>query len=279
VSTFLEKVAQHQDIREFHAPYREFQSFAYTKVMRSHLRESIDAAHWEDIMDARGWQLAADVLKSELRALVSKSPCFQKYSHQTQPDSPDSVDSLSQFEPNIKQCAPRWMFLFNAATECSQDSKSAGPKIVTMAVLTHMQQPIKSTNFATILGLYMYHSGAKRRIIDCLSRLGLSISYKTISRIMKTVSAEQRKKVRTLGRDPISLVAYDNYDFAVGRRGERAGDKREHRSIVTALSFRGQEIPAEGLRQSMWRPKNPPQRSLNRERFETGYGVVECKEN
>ena len=68
---------------------------------------------------------------------------------------------------------------------------------------------------------------------------------------MAAASTEQREQVRVFGSDPTSLVAYDNYDFAVGRRGERTGDHREHRSIVTALSFSNQNIPANGLHQSM----------------------------
>lgn len=257
VSTLLSMLARHRDRSELREPYREFQNFAYVGVMKSDLRESVTPKQWQEIMEAQGWDLAAEALGSELRALISHAPSFQKYSHSAEPDQRDSINSLSLLQPAIEQHAPRWMYLLNSAAGSQEQPKPTGSHVVIMSILTHTLQPINSTNFATKMGLYLYQGGARRRVMDSMARLGLSRSYKTIHRILQSVSERQRQQVRVFGKNSASLVAYDNYDFAVGRRGERTGDQREHRSIVTALSFSGQNIPAEGLRQSMWRPEIP----------------------
>lgn len=257
LSTFLERLAQNRDRKEFRGPFRDFQDFAYIRVMREDLRGSITAPQWQEIMDTQGWQLAAEALGSELSALVSHAPSFQKYSHTAEPGQRDSINSLSLLQPAIEQHAPRWMYLLNRASEHQLQSKPTGSHVVIMSILTHTLQPLNSTNFATIMGLYLYQGGARKRVMDSMARLGLSRSYRTIHRVLQSISERQKQQVRIFGKTPASLVAYDNYDFAVGRRGERTGDQREHRSIVTALSFSGQNIPAEGLRQSMWRPEIP----------------------
>lgn len=255
ISTLLEKLAQCRDLPKFRLPYREFQDFAYTRVMKSDLRDTISSTQWQGIMDAKGWQLAAQTLDSELQTLTSQSPCFQKYTPIAGSDGSDLTETLSLLRPSIKQHAPRWTYLFDSTTESRSNKASKEPQIVILSLLTHMQQPYKSSYFATVLGLYLYHGGVRRRVLECMAHLGLSRSYKTIHRIMAVASAEQRKQIRIFGRDPATVVAYDNYDFAVGRRGERTGDHREHRSIVTALSFSNQHIPTNGLRQSMWHPE------------------------
>lgn len=267
-ATLLRTLAQHREAQEFRLRFKEFQNFAYMEVMTGELCETIPDSCWENILDAQGWQRMAAVLKSELNTLISESPAFQahqKNSLNKNSDFRSSIDTLIALQPDIEQHAPQWVRLLDDTTEKKRpqqrqsQSKSpvVGPNVVILSILTHRLQPIKSTNFATLMGLYLYQGGARRRVIDTTARLGLSRSYKTIHRLLGDLSETQRQQVRAFGKNPATQTAYDNYDFAVGRRGERAGDQREHRSIVTALSFNGQCIPESGLQQAMWHPEIP----------------------
>ena len=87
--------------------------------------------------------------------------------------------------------------------------------------------------------------------MDSITYLDLNRFYTTIYCIIRDISERQKQQVCTFNKNPTSLVAYDNYDFVIGRRDERTSDQREHRSIITTLSFSGQNIPAKDLRQSM----------------------------
>ena len=82
------------------------------------------------------------------------------------------------------------------------------------------------------------------------------MSYSTLQRRMSSLSDEARRKIRTIGRASTTVVTYDNFVFAEGRRGERIGDVREFRSITTALIFEGQGLGVTVLRQNMWQPEN-----------------------
>ena len=121
-----------------------------------------------------------------------------------------------------------------------------------------MLRPNTSTNFQSVMGLCIYQGGARRRVLDTLCHLGLTMSYSTLQRRMSSLSDEARRKIRTIGRASTTVVTYDNFVFAEGRRGERIGDVREFRSITTALIFKGQGLGVTVLRQNMWQPENYP---------------------
>ena len=121
-------------------------------------------------------------------------------------------------------------------------------------MLCHKLRPNKATNIQSVLGLYIYQGGARRRVLDTLCHFDLTMSYTTLQRRMLSLIKEAERKVQMLGQGSNMNLTYDNFDFAEGKRGERTGDNRDVRSITTALIFQGQGFDAGALRQDMWRP-------------------------
>ena len=101
-----------------------------------------------------------------------------------------------------------------------------GRQITILSLFCHMLRPNTSINFQSVMGLYIYQGGARRRVLDTLCHLGLTMSYSTLQRHMSSLSDEARRKLRTIGRASTTVVTYDNFVFAEGRRGERIGDVR-----------------------------------------------------
>ena len=81
------------------------------------------------------------------------------------------------------------------------------------------------------------------------------MSYNTIQRRMKGLTHEAGRKVCTVGQAPSGVLTYDNFEFSESKRGERAGDQRTFRSIITYLTIEGRGFDCGRLEQSMWRPQ------------------------
>ena len=162
--------------------------------------------------------------------------------------------------------APRWLDpIQRVCCDAHRDESThpqraipVGRQLTILSLFGHMLPLNTSTNFQSVMGLYIYQGGARRRVLDTLCQLGLTMSYSTLQRRMSSLSDEARRKIRTIGRASTTVVTYDNFVFAEGRRGERIGDVREFRSITTALIFEGQGLGVTVLRQNMWQPENYP---------------------
>lgn len=233
-ATLLSKLAQHRHMSEFRKPYNEFQAFAYRDVMSGPLRETISSQSWEYILDGQGWRRVAAVLGAELSTLVSRAPAFQKYSAEARPDRRSAIDSLPHLQPAIEEHAPTWVNLLNQVTgkpAQRRRGEASGLHVVIMSTLAHTAQPIKSLNFATLMGIYLYQGGARRRVMDVLARLGLCMTYKSIHRLLGDISGEQRKQVCKFGKDPATVTAYDNYSWPAGR-----ADRRPARASLNSYS-------------------------------------------
>lgn len=211
----------------------------------------------EDALRAWGWAAAGQVLKRELHALMA-CPAFGKFVMATDEEKHRSVDVLSNALPAIQTSAPRFVALLEDVCGRPKGSKQLDRRYaVIMALLTHYIRPHRSNIIQSALGLYIYQGGARRRVIDCLARLGLMVSYPTILRYQEKMSKSAAEKVRLIGSSPNAIVTYDNFDFLESRRGERAGDTQESKSITTALTFIGQMLPPSGLTPDLWQPNIP----------------------
>ena len=256
--TFLRALTKHRHQHRVRSAHKKFVAYAYEEAIACpEAQHLISGRGWANFMELKGWQLTTTTLREELKALVAE-PCFGQY----RPDSTsteNSIESLTFFENAMKARAPRWMSLFSGACGVNEAQITVGRKIVLLSILANLLAPKNSTNFGTILGLYLYQGGARRRVIQTLNRCGLSRSYQTLQRCMAQLSESGERQVREVGRTPAAIVTYDNFEFAEGKRGERIGDTRQFRSITTALVFTGQLIPPHGLRRDMWRPRIPLQ--------------------
>ena len=121
-----------------------------------------------------------------------------------------------------------------------------------------LMRPGRSTNFPTTMGLYLYEAGVRRRALDSLSRLGFVPSYTTITRRLNEARRFAEEQVKAVGRDPISVLTWDNFEFKERRRGERSGDHATFRSITTALVIESRVSMSKPLAPGMWRPRTFP---------------------
>jgi hypothetical protein len=106
-----------------------------------------------------------------------------------------------------------------------------------MITLCHRLRSKFFTNFSSCLELYLYQDDARRRVIDILNKLDLTISYDTIFRRLTFLVAEIERRVVTLRRLFSTIVTYDNFDYVVSRREKRVENAREVKFITTTLIF------------------------------------------
>src|SRR5271155_2794375 len=94
-----------------------------------------------------------------------------------------------------------------------QCQKAAASRIVTIiSILCFSQHRNTCTGFQTTLGLYLHSNGVKRQQMNLLSRLGLTISYQTIIRLIKEQSVRAADQVKSMGQCNTSVTAYDNFE-------------------------------------------------------------------
>lgn len=86
--------------------------------------------------------------------------------------------------PDVKRFAPDLWALISQFTErvSTAEAQDTGDSaILAICVsLAHLLHPRKSNNFQVLLGIYFHGLGAKRRLIEILAALGLTISYDRI---------------------------------------------------------------------------------------------------
>ena len=182
-----------------------------------------------------------------------------------------TLDWIKQVMPVIQELAPRWLELIERAT---QETRPRNPTainlqtgdeafnirrtVIIFGILSHLMRPNRSTNFQTVLGLYLYQGGARRRVLDTQCQLGLIMSYSTLQRRMEKLTGKAERQVQLVGQTLSGVITYDNFDFAEGKRGESAGDQRVFRSITTCLAIVGRAFEGGPLYQHMWQPHSCP---------------------
>ena len=162
----------------------------------------------EIFLQERGWGWATETLRVEIKALAEHS-AFGLFQPPSEEVELGSVEPIKLAVRAIEQLAPQWLAVIDGA--CRETSlrdpqttvKSlslAQRTVIIFAFLCHMMRPKKSTNLQTIIGLYLYQGGARRRVLDTLNQLGLIVSYDTLQRRMKSLTGEAERQVRLLGQ-------------------------------------------------------------------------------
>jgi len=130
-----------------------------------------------------------------------------------------------------------------------------GPRqVIWTAMFMFSMQRKKCNSLPRLFGMYFVNSGVKKRVVDTLSTIGLCVSYSTVHECMKGVADVAEAQVRILGPHNTRLNAYDNYDFAEHKHGERLGQRKKFVTLTNGVLVAGQHMPPTGLYQSMWRP-------------------------
>ena len=124
--------------------------------------------------------------------------------------------------------------------------------LVLLFTLCYRLHSKKFSNFQIIFALYLYHEDARRRVIDSLYFLSLTLSYKSILRHLSRLTENAQNRIKSIERLFITMLIYDNLDYAEDRRDERVDEIRTFRSITSALLFEIHELDAISLIKNMW---------------------------
>lgn len=244
----------------------QFLNFAFTDLPVREDFESVIGGRRVNIMNKWGWAWASDVLRLEIKALADHR-LFGPFHAPSAPGDLGSLESLQGAPEVVTELAPQWLKLIErACVEArprERDAPAGGLPIARKAVVLfakfcNMMRPNRSNNFQTVMGLYLYQGGTRRRVMETLGQLGLVVSYRTILRRMEGLVVNAESNIRRVGQAPHTTVSWDNFEFTERKRGERIGDEETFRSITTALIIDSRLTGRGPLLQAMWQPEVHP---------------------
>ena len=96
----------------------------------------------------------------------------------------------------------------------------------------------KSNALQSILGIFLQSVHAPQKVIDILSRIGISISSNTVNAAIRSLSAESQNTLRALGQSMLACYAYDNFDVDLKSQvplAEKSNDTLKH--LTSGLLF------------------------------------------
>lgn len=221
-------------------------------------------------MDQKGlhpWcvEIVAETLRREIVALA-RHPSFGNFNCDTQTIGKDVEARISGAIEATVEKAPTWLCIINTSGNSRRSNQTirmtaemnhqtAKDTILVFSRLCQLLQARKSDGIPALLGIYLYEGGAKTRTIDTFSRLGLCLTSKVVLKRIHALEKAAEQSVRELGRDPSSVVTWDNFEFREGRRGERTGDQAQFRSITTAMITQNRCEDSRPLKSSDWQPE------------------------
>jgi hypothetical protein len=183
---------------------------------------------------------ALDLGSNELRKEVERlgdMPPFNKYD----PAKSGGFDALDmdQVLQTIQERAPLLLQLIRAIMAPKfqryyQRQKEPAARIVTIiSILCFSQRQNTCTGFQTTMGLYLHSSGVKHQQIELLGRLGLAVSYHTITGVIKEQSVRAAEQVKDMGQSDASVTAYDNFEVMEGVKEQRIDHQCTFHSVTT----------------------------------------------
>jgi hypothetical protein len=132
----------------------------------------------------------AKVIRSELDVLNTKVKVFGRFDPTMNPEELNLRDVLR----GIKEHAPNTFRLLNQAAESrkrqgqDEEHDPHGRIVTVVSILGLGRARITANYFARILGLYLYTAGIPRRALTLLNNLGVTDSYNSIRRAVKTIT-------------------------------------------------------------------------------------------
>ncbi|KAF7373720.1 hypothetical protein MSAN_00583000 [Mycena sanguinolenta] len=151
--------------------------------------------------------------------------------------------SMEQLAAEIEAEAP---FLWAALTALAEPDQSTrrerdgaarrnkGLVFTTICALISVLRSQKANNFQLVIGLFLLGSGASKREMEVLAHAGLSVSYASIIKHVKTLSKEGLEKIREVCRTSMVQVVWDNLNIAFKVSAERLNAKSHFDSGTTS---------------------------------------------
>lgn len=87
----------------------------------------------------------------------------------------------------------------------------------------------RSNALQSILGIFLQSTHTPQKVIDTLSRIGISISTDSINAAIRSLSAESQNTLRSIGKSLLASYAYDNFDVDLKSQVPQA--EKSHESL------------------------------------------------
>ena len=87
--------------------------------------------------------------------------------------------------------------------------------------------------------------------LDPLASLGVTVSYKTVHRILERLGKNGSNTLARAGQWESAVTAYDNFEQVESIKSQRLDENSTFHSITTRELVEGADIPVRGLRQDM----------------------------
>ncbi|KAF9976372.1 hypothetical protein BGZ65_007864 [Modicella reniformis] len=151
-----------------------------------------------------------------------------------------TVDKVQKFKlryitKRFEIYAPNVLRLLRGLTKvdeaASKDPDAIIPTIGSMLVFLRNR---RANFFQANTGLYVFSKGAPRRLIDFLSRLGISVSHQSILRGMESLSKDAQQRLRAEVREKAWYLVYDNINMACRKYDQRLTNQDSFESGTTA---------------------------------------------
>jgi hypothetical protein len=181
--------------------------------------------------------LGNNELRKEVERLGDIAP-FNKYDPASENSGFDGLD-MDQTLHTIQEQAPLLLQLIRSimapvSQRVYRRQKEPAARIVTIiSILCFSQRQNTCTGFQTTLGLYLHSKGVKRQQIELLGELGLAVSYKTITQVIKEQSDQAAMQVKGMGQCDACVTAYDNFEVMEGVKEQQVDHQSTFHSVTT----------------------------------------------
>jgi len=153
-----------------------------------------------------------------------------------------ATKALQSLGPTVETQAPLLTSFLRALSSQKHkhvDRRQIGigaPQLMIINILGHCRQRNTATNIPSILGLYLLRGGLRRRCLDTLNHFGIIVSCKVLLQKQKEIQDQAVVEVCRLGRNPASVISWDNFEYQDDRRSERVKEPRRFQSITTVIA-------------------------------------------
>lgn len=256
IGDLITAITKHKRNKAIAKQFAIYKRTAYSKIFEEE-NWSMTGKEEEEFIKKYGIRMLGPHIRRELQTL-EKTPCFGKYSYSKETDSLSAIRNgaqvLDDHAPLLVSILKHIPHEYRPSGKYTSDILTDSRHVIIAAILGNLYHRNSFEAIQLGLGLYLYQGGTRTRTLDTLSNMGICRGSTAISTKYQQMVAYGKAEVRAIGQQNSAIVAYDNFDYAVGRRGERVGEKREFCSITTALITEGRFVPKEGLTQAMWNP-------------------------
>ncbi|KAF9342950.1 hypothetical protein BGX26_006523, partial [Mortierella sp. AD094] len=230
--TFLEAFFTSKDTSTRHQANTFYGRGGHTHIFQIWLSNIEDDRHMEALCLAASGPVV-DKMKKELAKLSEAEDLRLPSSNVSrQKLSSFSLDFISN---RMAALAPMLTStLRSLATLNPKSSRSDSSIVPTVASMLLFVKNRASNYIQMMMGMYLYSRGVSRRVIEVLSKAGLSVSYTTIWRAVQSLTEDALKIVRAVVVEKPWILVYDNINIARRKYDQRLQSMDEFDSGTTA---------------------------------------------